>query len=214
MRRRFHHLSLQNIIKMAILLSVFSNAITIQRPAVAGWQPATFCTKPPASPSIVSNVQSPSASKQLDLRLLDALIGELAIASAMANLALIESQDPDVRRVALRIAESHVGEIQLLRHWRDSWYPQADRLLIAGNDASHPNRSALCDATTDFDRVFLESMTAQLISVIRAADVARAQATRQELVELAATIVEARSNDIAIMQRMLALRSSSPIAQP
>lgn len=143
---------------------------------------------------------TPARTVPVDLQFIDTMTHQLASASRLASLALVESGDAGIRRIALRIAESHAGEIQLLRHWRQSWYPE-----VPQSPATQPDPDvalSLCVAGPNFDQAFIEAMISQLLAIVRTAEAARDGGARTEIADLADTIIQARNDDIAALSRM------------
>lgn len=45
-------------------------------------------------------------------------------AISMASIALVESENPEIREIAGAIVEAQEREIEQMRSWRDEWYPE------------------------------------------------------------------------------------------
>ncbi len=156
--------------------------------------------------------QDSTDSVPYDLHFIDEMIAHHAGAIAMASLALQQAQDSDVLRMALRIAESQAGEIQLLRHWRESWYPGAEPTYLpsqadAGGTSLEPDDTSaivkLCAAGGDFDRLFFEIMVSHHGASIAIADDATAHAEHAEIIAYAESLIEAQRKEVAMMSRWL-----------
>lgn len=59
-----------------------------------------------------------------DKAFIDAMIPHHESAIAMANLALEESKNPEVREIAGDIVDAQEREISQLKEWRQQWYPE------------------------------------------------------------------------------------------
>lgn len=183
----------------------------------------SLCGAPLAATPVSTNASNhmPTDSAPYDLRFIDEMIALHAGAIAMANVALQQAQDSDVRRMALRIAESRTGEIQLLRYWRETWYPGAEQTNLPsqspdGNESNETNDGSaiakLCAAGTDFDRLFFESMVSHHGAAIAIADKAIANAEHAEIMAYAESVIEAQGNEVAMMTRWLEDTNSIPAA--
>ncbi len=62
--------------------------------------------------------------RPFDRAFIDAMIPHHESAIAMAEVALEESEDPEIRRIAEDIVSYQEGEIEQMRQWREEWYPQ------------------------------------------------------------------------------------------
>ena len=62
--------------------------------------------------------------RPFDRAFIDAMIPHHESAIEMAKVALEESEDPEIRRIAEDIVSSQEREIQQMRQWREEWYPQ------------------------------------------------------------------------------------------
>ena len=182
-----------------------------------------LCGALPAYTPVSTNASdhAPTDSAPYDLRFIDEMIALHAKAIAMANVALQQAQDPDVRRMALRIAESGAGEIQLLRHWRDSWYSGAGQTHLPSpatpenepiemNDGS--DIAKLCAARDDFDRVFYEIMVSHHRASIAIADRAIVNAEHPEIIAYAESVIETQGIEVAMMTRWLQETNATPAA--
>ena len=55
---------------------------------------------------------------------IDAMIPHHESAIAMANVALQESEDPEILRIAEDIVNGQELEISQMQAWREEWYPE------------------------------------------------------------------------------------------
>jgi len=62
--------------------------------------------------------------RPFDRAFIDAMIPHHESAIEMANVALEESEDPEIREIALGIVDAQEREIEQMRTWRDEWYPE------------------------------------------------------------------------------------------
>jgi uncharacterized protein (DUF305 family) len=178
----------------------------------ASGQSSQLCPATPAA-TTTSNAEpanSDAVQDASDLTLIDAWVTNSALSITLANLGLEHASSPDVRRFALRVAESQAGELQLLRHWRDTWYPGAavpDFEAQAQGVEPDPV-STLCATENDFDHTFAETMLQQLESSIELLRTVASQGQRAELTSFADSTIEARESDVAILVDILEDRFS------
>ena len=59
-----------------------------------------------------------------DKAFIDAMIPHHESAIEMANVALGESENPEIREIAEAIVDAQEREIEQMRSWRDEWYPE------------------------------------------------------------------------------------------
>jgi uncharacterized protein (DUF305 family) len=167
----------------------------------------------PSSECVAVGASSPGANPQpesvTDLEYLDQLLGYEANAIQMASVALQQAQDSQVLRVALRIVESHAGEIQLLKTWRAQWFPDASPFSIV---AAESTTSAHECSSGNFDSDFLRSMISQRRAVIAVAEQIVANADHDELRALAGAVSLNWASEIASMQTILDRLESSHLA--
>lgn len=197
-----------SILAVAVIPNIDGATTPIQAGSVS------ICGSPEAATPFPASEPRPAADggDPFDLDVIDSMIEHHVGAIAMANVALQRAQDSAVHRMALRIAESQAGELQLLRYWRSAWYPSANRASPASSHQdtnSIPQSSeesalaALCAADQGFDRLFLESMIAHHQTTIALAERTRAAAEHPELVEVATSLIQIRGEEIATMSRWL-----------
>ncbi len=148
----------------------------------------------------IANHEAPGS----DLIILDSMLRQHARSMSLANDALQNAQDSQVRRLALRIAEGHAGEMQLLRSWRANWFPEAppiDSGQSTPADAAWPGASC---SGQHFDRAFLTLLRAELQSEIEEARSAVASASHVELRDFARSLIDIRTAEISIIDSLAA----------
>lgn len=155
------------------------------------------CTSPVAGHASPIAEQVPVTLDELQL--IDALIANHAQAIALANDGLKNAQDTQVRRIALRVAESHAGELQLLRSWRNTWYPDAGPLNLPAID----DQLLPCAQSIPYDQIFLESMISYFQAAIVLASGATDNADHAEFRTYAFSLAETRRSEIAMMEEWL-----------
>ena len=107
---------------LSILMTVGTNgfAVSMSANAIAQSTPDPCQIQPDAATPIASPIV---AVEPFDLFYIDRAIEGHSAAIVVASIGLQRAIDADVRRMALRVAESQAGEIQLLRSWKSAWYP-------------------------------------------------------------------------------------------
>jgi uncharacterized protein (DUF305 family) len=66
--------------------------------------------------------------RPFDKAFIDAMIPHHESAIAMANVALQESEDPEVLRIAGETMDAQEAEIEQMKLWRAEWYPESHRV--------------------------------------------------------------------------------------
>jgi uncharacterized protein (DUF305 family) len=223
--------------RIATLTAALTIALLIGAPALAARQEAT----PTASVCdvVASPVTSPNSTPQhghmvvespeieFDLLFIDLMVDHHEGAIIMAQVALERGEHAEVRALAAEIIAAQTTEIAQLEAWRDTWFPNAERVpldtLAAQLDASiagmmdmaatpHAGMMdaagslvSLCAAGEPFDLAFIDAMIPHHDSAIAMANVALERSSRPEIKELALTIIEAQATEIELMRE---LRSS------
>lgn len=73
---------------------------------------------------MMEDPESLADEEQFDRAFMDMMIPHHQSAIAMAQVALDESENPEIRELARGIAESQEREIEQMRSWQEEWYPQ------------------------------------------------------------------------------------------
>ncbi|PLS86283.1 MAG: DUF305 domain-containing protein [Actinobacteria bacterium] len=68
--------------------------------------------------------QALAEERPFDKAFIDAMTPHHESAIAMANVALEESRDPEIREIAQDIVSAQEREISQMRQWRQEWYPE------------------------------------------------------------------------------------------
>ncbi len=72
----------------------------------------------------MTDAQDLAGRRPFDKAFIDAMIPHHRSAIEMANVALEESEDPEILEIAQGIVDAQEGEIEQMRAWRDEWYPE------------------------------------------------------------------------------------------
>ena len=70
------------------------------------------------------DAQDLAGQRPFDRAFLDAMIPHHESAIEMANVALEESEDPEIREIAQGIVDAQEAEIAQMEQWRAEWYPE------------------------------------------------------------------------------------------
>ncbi|MDP8953173.1 MAG: DUF305 domain-containing protein [Actinomycetota bacterium] len=70
------------------------------------------------------DAQDLAGQQPFDRAFIDAMMPHHESAVAMAEVALEESENPEIRRIAEDIVSAQKREISQMREWREEWYPQ------------------------------------------------------------------------------------------
>ena len=72
----------------------------------------------------MTDPQELARKRPFDKAFIDAMIPHHESAIAMAEVALQESENPEIRRIAEDIVSAQEREIEQMRQWRQEWYPE------------------------------------------------------------------------------------------
>lgn len=144
-----------------------------------------------------------------DLYALDMMIDQATVVLQLANLGLSYATDSRTWRIALRIAESQAGELQLLHGWRSTWYPD-----IAPQNPDRPASSPVAATPSstgsptaclsqDFDRQFLRQMVALYEQAIERSTEAATRVEHIALGDFARTNAVSQQRELTVMQSLL-----------
>lgn len=141
----------------------------------------------------------------------------------MAELAAEEATTDEVRELARSVAEAQEPEIERMTGWLDAWgeEPSAggghaghgatadegsgmDGMEMEGMDQQEAMAALRDTSGAEVDRRFLELMTAHHRGAIAMSETELADGENSEALELARTIVEDQTAEIAEMDRLLA----------
>ncbi len=86
----------------------------------------------PAKPAMMGGNAAPGMqmNQEFDLMFIDMMIPHHESAIAMAQIALIRGEHPEIRDLAQRIITSQQAEIAQMKAWRDAWYPGAAAMPV------------------------------------------------------------------------------------
>ena len=132
----------------------------------------------------------------------------------MAQLATYRAADPRVKDLAARIEAAQAPEIETLAGWLESWGPEATSssgMDHGGTDhgdtggmMSDEDMTALADASgAEFDRLFLEQMTAHHSGAVQMAETEIAEGQNSDAIAMAEGIRDTQNAEIAQMQQLL-----------
>lgn len=132
-------------------------------------------------------------------------------AVSMANVALTKAKHPELKDIANSIISAQLEEIRQLQTWRSQWgYASGGETNMAGMD--HSNNGMEQQMTTmtnelnsksgdEFDAAFIDTMIAHHQSAIAMARPGIKNASRQEVKDMAAAIVDAQTKEISQLQQ-------------
>lgn len=196
-------LSSNRLTGRTIVLGAIALLCLLSCPAQIAGSVAAATSSSCADDLAASPVPTPDAiaspAPDQDLVYIDAMLGEHAQAIRLASSALERAEDSQVRRMALRVAESQAGEMQLLKAWRSAWYPAAAPFTV-GTSASPLSE---CSTGVEFDRAFMETTAAYFYEASALLSEIAERAAHPELRSYAQQLNDARSTDIALIEAWL-----------
>jgi uncharacterized protein (DUF305 family) len=162
-----------------------------------------------------------------DLMFIDMMIPHHQEAIDMAQVVLNRSSNDEIRALAEEVIEAQQREVELMAEWRETWYPDAgDPIEMTGDDmmgfmgeygegimmmAAGEMLAELCQAE-DVDHAFSELMIPHHLSAIAMAEAALATSEREEVRELAQAVIDAQTQEVLLLQRLVEALTGTPVA--
>lgn len=154
------------------------------------------------------------ADAEFDLRFIDAMIPHHEGAVVMAQEVLQKSKRPEIKNLAKTIIQAQEQEINQMKQWRTTWYPQAPSTPVAWHaQMGHSMAMSaeqmqamrmsmdLGQGDDQFDLRFINAMIPHHEgAVVMATDVLK-KSKRPEIQKLAQAIITAQKAEIAQMQQ-------------
>jgi len=155
------------------------------------------------------------ADDYYDLRFIDAMRLHHRGAIAMAQEAQQKSQRPEIKKLAGNIIEAqNREENELLRNWRQEWYPKAGSEFVTYGGEGKPvvpmseqqqqsmtMKMDLGPANAEFDLRFMNAMIAHHEGAIAMAQDALQKSQRPEIKQLAQEIASSQQAEIEQMKQ-------------
>jgi uncharacterized protein (DUF305 family) len=154
------------------------------------------------------------ADADFDLRFIDAMTPHHQGAVVMAKEAQQKSKRPEIQTLAADIIKAQDTELNQMKQWRQTWYPNASAEPIAYNaQMKHsmpmsPDQKAammmsvnLGPADDQFDRRFLKAMIPHHDGAVMMAEDALKKSTRPEIQKLAQDIIRSQTAEIQLMKQ-------------
>lgn len=141
----------------------------------------------------------------MDAMFIEQMIPHHEDAIAMAELALIKAEHPEIMRLAEDVIETQGAEIDQMREWYREWY-DADMPTFGGSSGMMGGMMGgevdLEDlrAAEPFDKAFIEAMVPHHVMGIRMSQMAGSTTSRTELRDLAESIIEGQGAEVDKMR--------------
>lgn len=119
-------------------------------------------------------------------------------AVVMAEQALNESQRPEIKQLAQNIIATQNPEIEQMATWREQWYPNVPTTHGTGGHMGAMELSG--DMAIPFDQRFITAMISHHQGAIEMAQEAQTKAEREEIKQLAQTIMTAQEAEVKQLQ--------------
>jgi uncharacterized protein (DUF305 family) len=166
-------------------------------------------TSAPATAGNAAATQPTASFNDADVMFAQMMIPHHRQAVEMAGLAQSRASAPEVKQLAVKIKGAQDPEITTMTGWLSAWgKPATPDAGMSGHDMSGMmNDQDMTKLQTakgaDFDRMFLQMMTAHHNGAIKMARTEQAQGASPEAKQLAKTIETAQQAEVAQMQKML-----------
>jgi uncharacterized protein (DUF305 family) len=169
------------------------------------------------SSASVSPTSKPTseASMEFDRMFIDMMVPHHQAAIEMALVAQEKAEHPELKQMADQIIADQEREVGQLKTWRQQWYgsdvtPPMSEMPMLSDMSGMGHESMTMDMTTDieklntttepFDLMFIDLMIDHHQMAVDAGMMAEQQATREEIRDLARTIVESQQKEIEQMK--------------
>lgn len=131
---------------------------------------------------------------EVDKHFIEQMIPHHEDAIAMAEMALVRAEHPEIKNLAQDIIESQTAEIEQMRGWYKSWYgtdvPEATMMGM------HQTDMTKLENAEEFDKVFIEEMVPHhrmAVMMVRMLDM---RTDRPEMKQLADNIRTTQTQEI------------------
>ena len=154
------------------------------------------------------------ADTDYDLRFIDAMMLHHQGAVDMAKEVLNKSQRPEMKKLAEDIINAQNREINQMKQWRKTWYPQASSTPMAHNPQmgqmmpmtqemmqSMMMSMNLGAANAEFDKRFINAMIPHHEGALVMAEDALSKSKRPEIKKLSQDIVSSQQKEIDQMKQ-------------
>jgi uncharacterized protein (DUF305 family) len=145
----------------------------------------------------------------------------------LAELGAVRAKDPHLRALAQLMAAAQLGEIRIFRQWWGSWFgtplppaTPAEHMTMPGMLTEGQVRAVRQASPAEFDRRFVDAMSAHHRGAIRMADNALAEGSDPRIRIMAHAIRHEQTGEIALMHgirpgwRVIRIGLSSLIERP
>lgn len=136
-----------------------------------------------------------------DAQFIDSMIEHHEGAIVMAQEALDNSEQSDLRTLADAIILAQTSEIEEMQAWREAWFP--DLPPTEGMGMAMGEMEIADDAGKPFEQRFIEAMISHHQGAIDMAEMALQMSEREEIRILAEAIIAAQDAEIEMMQGWL-----------
>ncbi|BAZ46907.1 hypothetical protein NIES4102_39530 (plasmid) [Chondrocystis sp. NIES-4102] len=154
------------------------------------------------------------ADADYDLRFIDGMLMHHQGAVNMAEEALTKSQRPEMKKLAQDIIAAQKQEIEQMKQWRTTWYPNASQTPMAWSaemghmmamsedmEQSMMMSMDLGQADADFDLRFIDAMIPHHEGALVMAKDALSKTKRPEIKKLAQDILSSQQQEIEQMKQ-------------
>lgn len=122
-------------------------------------------------------------------------------AIAMAQQALEQAEQAELKQMAEDVIAAQTQEIEQMTNWRQEWYP--DLAPTGGMGMGMGEMMIADDASKPFDQRFMEAMISHHQGAIAMAQMAQQMAEHEEIRTLADAIIAAQQAEIEQMRGWL-----------
>ncbi len=138
------------------------------------------------------------SSTPYDAQFIDGMTIHHKGAVVMAEQAMKESQRPEIKQLAQNIIATQNLEIEQMATWREQWYPTVPTTQGTGGHMGEMELSS--DTSIPFDQQFIIAMISHHQGAIEMGKEGQTKAEREEIKQLAQTIITAQEAEVKQLQ--------------
>jgi len=179
---------------------------------VATIAPRVSPTSAATRPAAATRATAPAFDQQF----IDMMAPHHQGAVAMAQIALMRAQHPQIKSLARSIIADQNSEIAQMKAWRQAWYgsaatpgmaamPMLPGMTMGMSGMTMMRDIARLKTATPFDKAFIDAMLPHHQMAIDAATLELARGSHPQLKALALSIIKGQSREEGLMQAYRAL---------
>lgn len=184
---------------MKKLIVIWFLAVSATGWLVACTGSAPAADQPQGGQATEHDMAAMSPDAPYDAIFIDSMIVHHQGAIEMAQQALEQAEQPEIKALAEAIIRGQQAEIDQMQSWRAAWFPDLAPIDVTGMDMGPMEVSD--EAGTPFDQRFIEAMIPHHEGALVMAEEVLQKGERSEIKALAQTIIDAQETEIDQMRQ-------------